>query len=378
MNENEHNLAKTRYQAPQSKPAMNNPTNTLQTSNTQMPALTERCPWCDSAISRSRFAEIEIKIRQQEQSKLAESSKQLRAQLEEEHAAELFRQRQLNEQQLETLLKAKLKEVDAERQKLFADQRAAIEKDRDQSILKAQSDFNREKESLQAKIKEVERQLQNKTSGDLGDGAEIDLFKALSETFPGDRVTRVPKGQPGADIQLEVTHKGQHCGTIVFESKNTKAWQNSFVAKLRLDQMAAGAEHAVLATTVFPRGQKDLCIESDVILVTPARVTPIVALLRRSMVAIHLRGLSLNERADKMSRLYALITSDQYAQRLRELEKLTTDIANLDAAEKKTHDTVWRKRGSLTTRIAKALSEIDSEVASVVEGDDQSGLAVAS
>jgi hypothetical protein len=209
MNENEHNLAKTRYQAPQSKPPMNNPTNTLRTSNTQMRALTERCPWCDSAISHSRFAEIEVKIRQQEQLKLAESSKQLRAQLEAEHATELTRQRQHNEQQLQTLLKAKLKEVDAEQQKLFADQRAAMEKDRDESA-------------------------------------------------PGDRVIRVPKGQPGADIQVEVTHKGQPCGKIIAECKNTKAWQNSFIEKLRQDQMAAGAEHAVLATTVFPRPERYL------------------------------------------------------------------------------------------------------------------------
>ena len=35
----------------------------------------------------------------------------------------------------------------------------AIQKDRDESILKAQSDFSREKESLQAKIKEMERTL---------------------------------------------------------------------------------------------------------------------------------------------------------------------------------------------------------------------------
>jgi len=281
MNENEHNLAKTRYQAPQSKPAMNNPTNPLQTSNTQMRALTERCPWCDSAISHSRFAEIEVKIRQQEQLKLAESSKQLRAQLEAEHATELTRQRQHNEQQLQTLLKAELKEVDAEQQKLFADQRAAMEKDRDESVLKVQSDFNREREGLQAKIKDVERQLQKKTSQSLGDDAEIDLFKALSETFPGDRVIRVPKGQPGADIQVEVTHKGQPCGKIIAECKNTKAWQNSFIEKLRQDQMAAGAEHAVLATTVFPRGQKDIWADSDVIVASPGRVTHIVAIETR-------------------------------------------------------------------------------------------------
>ena len=171
--------------------------------------------------------------------------------------------------------------MDAEQQKLFADQRAAMEKDRDESVLKVQSDFNREREGLQAKIKDVERQLQKKTSQSLGDDAEIDLFKALSETFPGDRVIRVPKGQPGADIQVEVTHKGQPCGKIIAECKNTKAWQNSFIEKLRQDQMAAGAEHAVLATTVFPRGQKDIWADSDVIVASPGRVTHIVAIETR-------------------------------------------------------------------------------------------------
>jgi hypothetical protein len=96
------------------------------------------------------------------------------------------------------------------------------------------------------------------------------------------------------------------------------------------------------------------------------------------MITSHLRGLSLNERATKMSRLYALITSDQYAQQFREVERLSTDIANLDVSEKKSHETLWRKRGTLTARITNALREIDSEVANVVEGEDQSELAVAS
>ena len=339
---------------------------------------TERCPWCNSAVTHERFAEIEVRIRQQEQTKLAESAKQLRTQLEAQHAAEMLRQRKLNEQQMDTLLKAKLKELDAERENVYADQRAGIEKDRDLAILKAQAEFNRERESLQAKVKDVERQLQHKTSQGLGDDAEIDLFKALTEAFPTDRVSRVPKGQNGADIQLEVIHKGQPCGKIIFESKNVKAWQNTFVSKLREDQMAAGAEHAVLATTVFPRSHRELCVESDVIIVSPKRVTHVVTLLRRTMITSHLRGLSLNERATKMSRLYALITSDKYGQQFREVERLSTDIANLDVSEKKSHETLWRKRGTLTARITNALREIDSEVANVVEGEDQSELAVAS
>jgi hypothetical protein len=213
----------------------------------------------------------------------------------------------------------------------------------------------------------MERALVKKTSPDLGDVAEIDLFKALNEAFPTDLVTRVPKGQCGADIQLDVDHKGQQCGQIIFESKNVKAWQNTFVSKLPQDQLEVGATHAVLVSTVFPRGEKDLCVDSDVIIVTPGRVTHIVSVLRRSIVALHLRGVSLCERASKMSDLYSLITSDKYRLRFRELEKLTNDVVNVDSQEKRSHETVWKKRGSLTTRLAAALTEIDSDVADVIE-----------
>jgi hypothetical protein len=271
-----------------------------------------------------------------------------------------------------------VKGLDAEREKLYADQLAASAKDRDESILKAQSDFNWERENLQLKIKEMERALLKKTSQDLGESSEIDLFKVLSEAFPGDRVTRVAKGRPGADIHLEVLHKGAACGLIIIESKNTKTWQTSFVAKLRQDQLAAGADHAILATTVFPRGQKDLYVESKVILVNPSQIAHIVALLRRSLLTIHLRGLSQHERASKMSSLYALITSDKYIQQFRELEKLSGDIVTLDVSEKKSHETVWKKRGTLTMRIAATLSEIDGEVAAVIEGQEPTELPVAS
>jgi hypothetical protein len=79
-----------------------------------------------------------------------------------------------------------------------------------------------------------------------------------------------------------------------------------------------------------------------------------------------------------MSSLYALITSDKYIQQFRELEKLSGDIVTLDTSETKSHETVWKKRGALTTRIATALSEISSEVADVIEGQEPIDLAVAS
>ena len=375
-----------------------------------MPDTTERCPWCDSVISRSKFVQIEATIREQEQSKLAQAEKQLRLRLETQHSADLAKQRQTQEtslkseaakqlaittaeltnqrntlsQQLkdaharETTLRSSVQQQAEAMLKELADQRAALEKDRDESVLKVQADYNRERESFQKKIKEMERQLLKKTSQDVGEGAEIDLFEAVREAFPDDRISRVQKGQPGADIHHEVMYKGQSCGKIVIDSKNRQAWQNGFVTKLRQDQTEAGAEHAILSSTVFPSGKKELCIESDVIVVSPARVRHVISLLRRTMITVHVRGLTLTERATKMTKLYNLITSEAYAQRFGELEKLTTDILDLDVQEKKSHDTVWRKRGILATRMTGVLREIDTEVAAVVEGYDQKDLSVAS
>lgn len=65
-------------------------------------------------------------------------------------------------------------------------QREALEKDRDATVLKTQAEFNREREALQKKVNVMEQQLLKKTANQLGDGAEIDLYEALRETFRDD------------------------------------------------------------------------------------------------------------------------------------------------------------------------------------------------
>lgn len=261
-------------------------------------------------------------------------------------------------------------EAEQKREKELGEQRAALTKDKSLALLKQQGEFNREREAFQKKVKLMEHQLQKKTANELGDGGEIDVFESLREAFPDDRISRIKKGQPGADILHEVMHKGQPCGRIIIDSKIRQGWQNGFVTKLRQDQVDAGAEQAILATSVFPAGRKEMCIEADVIVVNPARVVHISHILRQAMITMHVRGLSLKERTGKMSKLYTLITSEAYNRKFTEAGRLTREILDLDVQEKKAHDSVWKKRGSFATRINAVLREIDTEVAAVIEGDD--------
>jgi hypothetical protein len=260
-------------------------------------------------------------------------------------------------------------EAEKQRQKELVAQRQVLEQAKTQALLKQNADFNRERESLQKKMQVMKGQLEKKTANELGDGAEIDLFEALRESFPNDRITRIRKGQPGADILHEVLYKGETCGRIVTDSKNRQSWQNAFISKLREDQVEAEAEHAILATTIFPAGKKEMCIESNVIVISPARVVHISQLLRQAMVTMHIKGLSVKERTTKMSQLYKLITSESYAAKFTEANRLTQDILDLEVKEQAEHGRVWKNRGALVKRMQNLLREVETDVAAVIESD---------
>jgi hypothetical protein len=223
-------------------------------------------------------------------------------------------------------------------------------------------------ERLQTEIKDLGRRLEKKTANELGDGPEVDLFEALKGEFPDDHVVHVKRGEAGADIHQTVKHRGEKCGLIVFDSKNRLQWKYEFAKKLRQDQIAAEAEHAILATTVFPTGKKELCIEEMVIVVNPLRVIHVARILREAMIKLHLQGLSIKERKTKVEQIYQLITSDEYAQKLAEAGRLTEAVLNVEVKEKKDHDKTWKERGILLTNLKRTLREIDDDVYAIVGG----------
>lgn len=301
----------------------------------------------------------------------AERAQEQTRKLQNERDGAVKKAKALEEQQL-TLKKQMADQAEKRLKEQLAKEREILERDREQGEKKLKAEFTREHEKTKNKVAALERQLQKKTAYDLGDGAEIDLYEELRSLFKSDHFSRVPKGEPGADIHHEVFHKGQPCGKIVYDSKNRQNWQDGYASKLRADQTAAGAVHAILSTNCFPTGKKELCVVHDVIAVSPARVGQIVQLLRNSMVRMHVLNLSLQERSGKMSELYKLISSEAFSQSFREADKLTQDILDLDVKEVKAHEDVWKKRGYLTKRLKNVLTEVQTEISAIVERADTS------
>jgi hypothetical protein len=335
----------------------------------------------DSLTDKLKMAEArEAEIRKQAQAEIEKqkqaAEKKAKSQFEEQlkkvaqerdHATEKVKEVEAREAAIRKEAEEKAERL---RQKELLTQRQVLERDRSNALLKQQSEHNRERESYQKKLKVMEQQLQRKTANELGDGGEIEVFDALRDAFQGDKINRIQKGQTGADILHEVLYKGDVCGRIVTDSKVRQGWQNAYITKLRNDKVEAKAAHAILATTVFPAGKKDLCIESEVIVASPGLVVHITGLLRQAMITMHIKGLSLMERSNKMSQLYNLIISEAYRKKFTEAERLAQDVLDLDVQEKKDHDIVWRKRGTMATRIKGVLRDIETDVAAVIERSD--------
>jgi hypothetical protein len=373
---------------------------------------TERCPLCDQTLPNDLTAEdLQARLRDREREAGDAAEKRLRAQFEVEQAAKIEalkkqaaadaaeREKVIRIEAkalAETVLQAeiarareeaakatrekdsavesanKLKAEHEERikqatQQALQEQREVLEKEQTNAVHQIQAQEFEKTQKLQKQVELLSRQLDQKTAGELGEGAEIDLYEALRESFEGDQIIRIKKGQPGADILHKVVHNGQICGTIIYDSKNHNAWRCDFVEKLKADQLAAQADHAVLATRSFPTGTRQLCVRDDVIVCHPARTVELVGIIREHIIRTYRLRLGAHERGRKTEALYEFINSDRCQQLLDRSEAIAEDLLDLDVKEVKAHEVTWKKRGQLIRDSQKVHGDFRAEVDRIVE-----------
>lgn len=354
----------------------------------------ERCPWCDQPISHVKFEQIRNRIQAEERRHATEIAAEAKAQVtkaRQEAAIVLKKAKETAKLQAVAArdegkrvaeAEAALKLATAQKEKTAAERALASEKKRQQSKLTARLREQRdalEKDKLKAvnsekakafterqkmdeKLQLLQRQLQKKTADELGEGAELDLFEELKAAFPTDEIKRVKRGEAGADIIHTIVEKKRTCGSIVYDSKNRAAWRNHYVTKLRRDQLAAKADHAVLASHAFPAGARQVHVQDGVILANPARVLVLAEILRSQVVQLATTRLGQQARVQKVARLYEFITSDHCTQLFGQIDSLTDAMLELEVKEKKAHDATWKHRGELIRSVQQARADLVSEI----------------
>jgi len=96
-------------------------------------------------------------------------------------------------------------------------------------------------EQMAKQVDELRRKVEQGSQQLQGEVLEAELRQILELEFRADQFEEVPNGKPGGDIIQRVRlADNSFCGSIVWESKNTKNWNEAWPAKLRKDQRDCG------------------------------------------------------------------------------------------------------------------------------------------
>jgi len=322
----------------------------------------ERAKLREAAEAKAREAVgVELKAAQEE-------AADTRRKLEEAGKRELaLRQERnkLDEEKRELALTVQ-RTLDEERDQIRA---AALKQADEQHRLKL-AESEKKLADVTRQLEEARRKAEQGSQQGQGEVLEIELEQILRSAFPFDLVEPVPKGVHGGDVLQRVRNEmGQVCGTILWESKRTKAWSDGWLPKLRDDGRTAKADAFALMTMTMP---KDVCNFANVdgVWVTNRDcVLGVAAALRAGIVQVAGAKRAIEGQHGKKELVYQYLMGPQFLQRAEGIvEALRTMKEELDA-EKRALTKIWAKREKQIERAALNAIGMHGDLAGIVGGE---------
>jgi len=206
--------------------------------------------------------------------------------------------------------------------------------------------------SMRTEIDNLRRKAEQGSQQMQGEAQEVELENMLTSSFPYDTITPVPKGIRGGDIlQKVIWPTGMQCGTILWESKHTKIWNDGWLAKLRDDQREAKADVCVLVSRVLPKDVVLFGLVGGVWVATPQVVVPLTILLRKALSDVALARKSSEGIQTKSEMVYEYLTGPQFRLRVQAIVESFTMMAEDLNSEKKAITKQWAKRETQIQRV---------------------------
>lgn len=240
--------------------------------------------------------------------------------------------------------------------------------------------------SMQQTIEELKRKAEQGSQQLQGEAQELVLEDALRARFPFDTLEPVGKGEFGGDVlQRVVNAGGQVCGSILWESKRTRAWSDGWLPKLKGDQRAAGADLALIVSQTMPKGVETFD-QIDGVWVTGSKCAMAVAgALRESLILMASVKAAGEGQATKSALMYDYLTGPKFRHRIEAVVDRFSEMQEDLASERKATMKRWAKReqqlhavldstaglyGDLQGIAGRSMIEIEALEASLLEYRD--------
>lgn len=283
-------------------------------------------------------------------------------------------------EKLELELRKKTREVEEKARQQELELARKLDEERAHLITEAKK---QEAEEQQRKLSEKDKQIEimNKTIEDLrrqaqqgsmqiqGDAAESSLKESLNVSFPLDVISDVPTGIRGADLIQKVNGKiGGAVATILWESKNTQAFSEKWLGKLKQDQEAIKADLAILVTRELPKSITNFGTINGVWITTIEFAIPLVATLRTHLTEIEKIKRSLDGKDERVALLYNYLTGVEFKNRMENIVLSFVEMQQDLQSEQNAFRTRWNKRQKQLERLMVSTSGMYGDLQGIIGG----------
>ena len=314
-----------------------------------------KCPQCSTSIEIEALLSQQIehelvqqlqadnqkKIKQavtQAQQQAAQQSRTAMADLENQLKEQTQRASKAEQQELEfrkqaRLLAEKEKHIDLELERRLDESKEALEKSLREQLNQANDlemkKRDREIEKLKQSVADAYRKGQQGSQESQGEVLEEDLQQRLQHAFPADQLKEVKKGKAGADIVHTVMNtSNEPCGILVWEAKNTKAWQPKWIEKLKDDQRLVKANLAILVSAALPPEVEQFGRINGVWVSGLAAAIPLASALREQLTMVEYARNASAGKGDKMDLMYSYLSGDEFRQKIEGIVDAFTTMQN--------------------------------------------------
>ena len=339
---------------------------------------TIKCPDCGSVIELSEAIshDIEIRLKQQYENEIGKTKKAIQEKAKKEvqessniKISDLNEQlekktKNLKESQKQELeLRKRQRELEEKEEKLELELSRKIDAERQKIILKTSKEFeethrlkdaekDKQLDDMKKQINELKRKSEQGSQQMQGEVLELELEESLKEEFPFDGIKPVAKGIKGGDIiQTVKTQSGRICGKILWETKRTKNWSDSWIQKLKDDQRDAKADLAILASETLPKGFHHFRLISGVWVTDIISAVSLALALRVVLIQVARERETQVDKKEKMEIAYNYLTGQEFRNRVEAIiESFTAMKVDLEA-ERRAMLKIWAKREKQIERV---------------------------
>jgi len=145
-------------------------------------------------------------------------------------------------------------------------------------------------------------------------------------------------------LQRVTSASGQVCGSILWETKRTKAWTDSWLSKLKGDQRAAKADLGLIVSHALPKEIDTFGYIDGVWVTSPKCAVPVAISLRESLNLMSGVKAAGEGQQTKSALMHEYLTGPRFRHRIEAIVERFSEMQEDLASERKATMKRWSKR----------------------------------